>query len=224
MTRNICYESSAMAIQCKLCEAELSALEGVRCRKCRQLICKPCLADEQPNPEQGMICRRCYAEEASGTFIDVPPDTEATQASPTSETGATEPGNALILPIWAWAGVGLILAAVFAAIVLAPGWELERLRGDLISAHRETARRAGQELVKLGGSQALTILQTEARKGNLYAIEALGVFGDPAARTILMELEKRESLNEILRLAIEEALRRRDRLYPDETNAIPAAP
>ncbi|MFH0911461.1 MAG: hypothetical protein V1918_08170 [Planctomycetota bacterium] len=74
-----------MAVVCKICRRELIALESGRCRQCRRLVCRACLAESR-TPERGALCREC--RERAQRSLAPPGEESGANSQPAPSSGS----------------------------------------------------------------------------------------------------------------------------------------
>lgn len=217
-----------MAIFCRICETEIEALHGVRCRKCRQLVCKDCVESKW---DEGVICKDCVRQDAareSGIAaapepLPLPPSPDAPeqpggQGQPETPAAGVK-RNPLMVPVWAWAVVGLALGILFLVIVYTPRIKLDRLEAALHSRNPAVAEKAGRELSAMGGQRAyeiiLAALESEREGTRIMAIHALGYWSGSEATELLESLAYNMTRSDDIRSAATLALERQRQIRKD---------
>lgn len=208
-----------VALACKVCSAEVEALSGRRCHKCRQLVCVNCVEPDTLDAEEGVTCIVCTAQAASLARHAQAEQAAASVSAPASGiAGEGASGSPLIVPTWAWVAFGLLLSTLFGLIVYYPTYQLRALEADILGNEPGRAKQAAEDLASLGTDSALAvlveILQTAPQHARITAARGLARFPDPKALTALEDASLDPELPPKLRAAVEEGLVRHQSLFP----------
>lgn len=152
-----------MGLQCKICNTELDAFSGGRCRHCRQLVCSECIAQGAPNSPGGLLCKDCASHQI-----------EQPQGLPPVVIARRR----FRVPAWTWGLFATVLAGVFLLIVVKPYIDDSAMVDVVIRGTDEEYFAVLDELAKRGGNHALELLtdyvKTTADPVRARAARALG--------------------------------------------------
>ncbi|MDR1611557.1 MAG: HEAT repeat domain-containing protein [Planctomycetota bacterium] len=120
-----------------------------------------------------------------------------------------------VLPRWAWFCMGVVLAGLFASLLLLPGLLLNGKTSRLTRGNYAKAQSAMRELIVTGDRRTVDKLfemassQDEPIASRLRAIDALTMMREPSADRVLLRLAIAEHADERIRRAAENARRQR---------------
>ncbi|GHT04506.1 hypothetical protein FACS1894139_06770 [Planctomycetales bacterium] len=177
-----------MAIACKICNQELDAFSGGRCRKCRQLVCSDCTASGGATNAKGLLCKSCAAGEAALTARPELPaagaPTPANAAPAASAASAAAPRRKLP-PLSTVAALFLAALFLFGAIALYPRVEIWYNLRVLINGDDAAAAAAQEKLARRGGNYVFehlcAIIELTPEPARSRAVRALGKIADARA-------------------------------------------
>jgi hypothetical protein len=197
-----------MALACHSCGAAMDAMTSVRCRQCRQLVCRECVSEKGGG--EGVLCVPCarVAEDREESDEEAPAEApgqwreEAEPASPWRENLAHR-WPALVLVV--------LTAALFLTIAFWPRVRARTLRERLAGEDPELAEEAAEALVERGGRSVLEemldlLITGEEEIDRLRAIRVLGQLGYPQALPELKAVRDDPEESEHLRAAAREAV------------------
>ena len=199
-----------MAIKCNICEKELDAFSGGRCKICRSLICPDCMASGGTDTKIGIVCKNCFNEQNSNKNeernIKNPPESQdAEQIIPDRKRIA-----GIIIGCFT-------LLCIFIYLITAPYFTTKKALNIVEFGPSKELQEAKDELAKLSGSYVLKRLEEMATKGNrdtaIRAVYTLGAQPNPKAVLILRQLQASNDCPPYLKSVIVEALLENERLY-----------
>ncbi len=204
-----------MAIKCSVCNKELDAFSGGRCKICRSLVCQNCIASGSSEKKNGIICKSCY---------------ERTHAKKEQSTTANNNDTYIALPLKTFSRRYIIMLiitcfailALFSYIIIAP-YIISRNALQIVEfGPNDKLETAKNDLADISGSYVISQLKDMALTGKMNtairAIKTLGAQPNPEAVLILRQLQDSEDCPEYLKSVIIEALLENDRLYNTQNN------
>lgn len=179
-----------MALNCKICDKTMNAMNSVRCKKCRRLVCSSCISDKKT--EEGDICLDCAKE------------CKAQSSSNVSQSGAESNSYSIFAsiinnPVFAKARAklkyvnshasyfvfGCLLVFMFLMLVFMPRIKAKYYRYKLGSENQIEAESAVQALMKNPGESVEKEMLLELEYGNdktrISAMRVLGEIGSVKA-------------------------------------------
>lgn len=185
-----------MAINCKLCNKELDAFSGGRCRQCRQLVCEDCLAEGKPGQNTGLLCKACAA---------LKPEPQVVEETKPEPSGA----KSRALPMWIWAAVCAVLLGVFVYIILMPYLNSDLAIKLVVAGDKDQYQEGLDILTQDGGGYALGKLEEIATKSReparSRAMRAIGAVGSSDTPIILRKLRRSPQTPAYMQAVIDEA-------------------
>ena len=198
-----------MAIKCNICNKELDAFSGGRCKICRSLVCKNCMASGGTDQKNGIICITCYEKQKAEK--DTPQKSSNDETTSNAAPGLDRKRVSLFI-------IGCFtLLCVFLYIIISPYLITQNALNVITYGPDEKLPEAKQDLANISGSYVIEQLKELALNGNrntaIRAVYALGAQPNPEAVLILKELQLSDSCPEYLQSVIVEALLENSRLY-----------
>ena len=115
-----------MAITCRICNKELDAGSGGRCRKCHQLVCQKCVS-AQTASDGGLLCINCAA-------MDIIPQ-DIVEAIVEEKKPSVESRNPV--PLWTVATFLVVLFGAFVFIAYYPAFRIKILAARIESPNED---------------------------------------------------------------------------------------
>ncbi len=192
-----------MALACKICDKELDAFSGGRCRKCRQLVCSSCTAQGSATEADGLLCKECAADEQKHEKIqpvDSQPDFEVKKA-----------------PLWLWILVLAIIVGGLAYVIITPYIETREAMNAIRNGNEEEYFKALDILANMGGSYALNTLREYIDQDDepirSRALRAIGALPGNDPVIYLKKLQTSKNTPNYLKSVIIEALLEHERRH-----------
>lgn len=196
-----------MAINCKVCNKELDAFSGGRCRKCRQLVCSDCVADGGIGQKEGILCKSCatnFTDETATPLVVA----EKVSRSPLINT-----------PYWIISLVAVIMLGVFSLIVIYPYLqarealnEIEYGDGDLKKTKDLLAKSGNNYLLK----ELVKLSEEGSAKAQERAVRSMGAIKGQKTKLELTKMSVSPKTAPFLQSVITEALLEHERRYPEK--------
>ncbi len=204
-----------MAIKCNVCNKELDAFSGGRCKICRALVCQDCIASGSSEKKNGIVCKNCY--ERLHAKKEQPEQAGNKEIIVTLPTRTFSKGYIITLIISCFA-----ILSLFSYIIIAP-YIISRNAMQIVEfGPNEKLEKAKSDLANISGSYVLTQLKDMALKGKMNtairAVKTLGAQPNPEAVLFLRQLQDSDDCPEYLKSVIIEALLENDRLYKTVNN------
>ena len=198
-----------MAIKCNICNKELDAFSGGRCRVCRSLVCKDCIASGGTDQKNGIICISCYEKQQKEKN---PQKNTGKEKTPATGTATLNRRSISIMII-----ASFTLLCIFIYIIVAPYITTSNALRIVEFGPDAKLQAAKEDLASVSGSYVIAQLKELAVNGKrntaIRAVYALGAQPNPEAVLILKELQLSDSCPEYLKSVIIEALMENSRLY-----------
>ena len=201
-----------MSLNCNICNKELDAFSGGRCKICRNLVCKDCVANGGAQKKDGIICIKCAEEQYKASL----PKKKEEQPPPTAEP-VIKPRKSTTAFIVITAFTLLML---FIYIIAIPYIKARNALQIIEFGPEEKMLEAKNSLTEESGSYILDELEDMANNGRkntaIRAVQTLGA--QPGTRSILIlkELQLNPETPEYLQSVIIEALLEHERLYEEQ--------
>lgn len=202
-----------MAINCKICNKELDAFSGGRCKICRELVCSECISSGSTEKKSGIICKNCSA-----------PQNKAEKRTESSESKDEIQESTSIYGI---SRVSLLifgcftLLCIFIYLVTTPYLTTRNALQIVEFGPEEKLEKAKDDLASETGSYVLDELEDMVKNGKrntaIRAVQALGAQPNPKAVLILKQLQLSDDCPEYLKSVIIEALLDNERRYKNIT-------
>ena len=202
-----------MSIKCNICEKELDAFSGGRCKICRALICPNCMASGGTDKKNGIICKNCLKEQNELKNENKPQN----NTPESQEVEESIPDKKRIAGII----IGCFtLLCIFIYLITAPYFTTNKALNIVEFGPSKELQKAKDDLAKLSGSYVLKRLEDMAINGKrdtaIRAVYTLGAQPNPKAVLILRQLQASSDCPIYLKSVIIEALLENERLYKVE--------
>ncbi len=198
-----------MAISCNICNKELDAFSGGRCKICRSLVCSDCMASGSTDQKAGIICKNCATESKQSAQSQSGSDPIET------ETTAPQPYNSKRIPIIIIGSFTLL--CIFIYLLTIPYITTQNAIKVIEFGPDKDLQEAKEKLSLVTGTYVLDQLEDLAINGKqntaIRAVSALGAQPSPRAILILKKLQLSDDTPEYLNSIIIEALLENERLY-----------
>ncbi len=198
-----------MPINCNICNKELDAFSGGRCKICRALICKDCIASGSTEKKSGIICSRCAKEREKANKVETVKPQEQENKPQLAKINSRSIAFIII-------GCFTILC-IFIYIITIPYITAHNALKIIEFGPNNKLQSAKMDLANNTGSYVIEELEDMALRGKphtaIRAIYALGAQPDPRAVLILKQLQLSPECPEYLQSVIIEALLENERLY-----------
>jgi HEAT repeat protein len=198
-----------MGLECSLCGAKLTALDGVRCRQCRRLVCNNCVKGR--SQRDGAVCRECNAPPPASSGAS-----EDSSLPRPASRWRRRAGD--LLHAWRWLVFGLMLALLFLAILFRPVLRAKYFAARLASEDAGVAIEARETLARTRGQAVFKEMQTILLSGSPAAREravwVLGEGGYAEALPMLRIIAEDRKESARMRAAAREAIVKIEELQP----------